>query len=196
MTMKSLFDILIDQIVKTEKEKAKEEANRLKSKKADTPTPEEPNTAEEQAAAEVKRRAEKRLKEAMKKQDEKIDNLLSKQKRSVRALQKEEKEKIKVDAYRASLTAPTARLQWESIGRNMHHLRGSLNGEPAFEIKLGLATFKLYLMDPKLKEGVSIKKRAEKAKIGNIHSSSNVYVLKQKAEKLILRIEAFEQKNS
>lgn len=191
--MKSLFDIMIEQILKTEKEKAKEKAKLLKSQK-DEPDKKEAETLEEKAKQQVKRRAEKKLAEAMKKQAAEIDEAMAKGKRQVRALRQEEEKKQKTDAYVASLTAPTARLQWECVGGNPHHLRAALNGESFFEIKRGIATFKLYLMDSKLKEGVSLKKRAEKVKVGGIHSSHNVYALKTNAEKLLKRIEELELK--
>lgn len=199
--MKSLFDILLDQILSSEKEAEKEAAKaRKKAKKGakdEKETAEEDTakakTLEEQAKAEVKRRAKKKLEEAFKKSEEKMAEALAKQKRKKRGLERSMRDEEARHAFEESLVAPTARLQWKSAPGNIHHLHAFIGGEHMFDIQRGVASYKLSLMDPRLKDRLSLKQRAKKVGMGNIFSSINVYSLKDKAEKLLSRIELLEK---
>lgn len=199
--MKSLFDILLDQILSSDKKAEKEAAKARKKTKKDVKEVKETveddvlkaKTLEDQAKAEVERRAKKRLDEIFKKNKEKMEVAIARQKRQRSSMERAMREEDGRRAFEDSLVAPTGRLQWRCAPGNIHHLHAFIGQEHMFDLKRGVATYKLVLMDPRLKGRLSLKQRAKKVGIGNIFSSINVYDLKGKAEKLLSRIEFLEK---
>lgn len=189
--MKNLFDILLDQILKGEMEAKKPKKKGAKSTQEQV---DEIKTLKDKAETEVKKRAKKRLEEKFAKSEKQAEEALANAKRKKREATKEANAAEEVRRQIDLLEAPTGRAQWECVGGNMGHLVGRIGKSQVFEIKRGILTYKLQLSSVAPgKSQLSLAERAKKVGLRNNFSLSNVYLLKEKAEKVLLHIETLEK---
>ncbi len=178
---KSFFDILLDQVLR---DRDAEEA-----KPPQPPTEdEEAKTLEEKAKKEAEKRERKKIAELLKKEEEVKQQTLQKFKRVVRQ-EVEQIKKEKQDAKRlAILESPTKHFLWKCVNSKGDKLHGIMEDAPVFEIQRGLFTYKLTPLH-------GMRERMERAKAGNIFSAVDVQTLKNRAERALNDVLAFEKKN-
>lgn len=189
--MNILLGRILDGDKKEAKDKPKKERGKPKKTILSAEEMAEALRIEEEAAKlkaekEVMRRAQKRLDEIMKKEDEEMNALRSKQKRIIRNESKENVRMKMREDYLTSLLSPTKRLKWGFVDDNESHLRGFLDTKPVLDIKRGVISYTLHLGD-------ALALRAKNVGMRNNFSSFNVYDLKTKAETVLKRIENLER---
>ncbi len=187
--MKSLFDILLGDILKGEMDAKKA---KKKAKNTEVDDEEQAKTLKEQAEAEVKRRAKKKLEEAFAKSERQAAESMAMAKRRMREMNKEEQAAEKRKVLLDSLQAPTKRFQWQYDNAGV--LQAFHEQRQVFSIERGASMYKMYLSGAEPVKGVkSLADRARSVGVGNNYTSTNVYQLKEKAEKVLSRIELLEK---
>jgi hypothetical protein len=188
--MKSLFDILLGDILKGEMDAKKAKKKTKNTEVADEE--QQAKTLKEQAEAEVKRRAKKKLEEAFAKSERQTAESMAMAKRRMREMNKKEQAAEKRKALLDSLQAPTKRFQWQYDNTGV--LQAFHEQRQVFSIERGASMYKMYLSGAEPVKGVkSLADRARGVGVGNNYTSTNVYQLKEKAEKVLSRIELLEK---